>query len=78
MPDSLHVTNLVLLTDDPEEMDHPFVKEFTSAKLIDSVTNPYAREHGDLIIVFKNASEKFNQFFREKIRKKKAALNGHE
>jgi len=71
------LTNIVLLTDDTKEMEHAFVKEFSSAVLYDSVTNPYAREHGDLIIILKGANENFNQMFREKIAKKKAEWNDH-
>jgi hypothetical protein len=74
MPPISKITNLVLLTDDEEEMQHPFVKEFESAILIDSVSNPFARERGDLIIVLKGANENFNQMFREKIAKKKGEL----
>jgi Dolichyl-phosphate-mannose-protein mannosyltransferase len=77
MPDTLQITNLVLLTDDEQEMDHKFVKEFSSAQLIDSISNPYARERGDLVIVLKGANQLFNRYFREKITKKKAELNEH-
>ncbi len=74
MPPIPKVINLVLLTDDEEEMQHPFVKEFQSAVLIDSISNPYARERGDLIIVLKGANENFNQMFREKLKKKKGKV----
>ncbi|HMH33226.1 MAG TPA: glycosyltransferase family 39 protein [Puia sp.] len=77
MPGQSRIINLVLLTDDEKEMEHQFIKEFSSAVLIDSVTNPFARERGDLIIVLKGANERFNQMFREKIEKKKAELNEH-
>ena len=72
MPEQMRITNLVLLTDDEHEMEHKFVKDFSSAVLVDSVTNPFARERGDLIIVLKGANENFNQMFREKLAKKKA------
>ena len=71
------ITNLVLLTDDPKEMEHAFVREFSSAVLYDSVTNPFARERGDLILVLKGANENFNKMFKEKIAKKKAEWNDH-
>lgn len=74
MPPLPKVTNLLLLTDDEEEMQHPFVKDFQSAIVIDSISNPYARERGDLIIVLKGANENFNQMFREKLAKKKREL----
>jgi hypothetical protein len=71
MPDSLHLENVVLITDDKEEMKHPFIKDFSSAVLSDSITNQYARENGSLIITLKGANEKMNQMFREKIKKDK-------
>jgi Dolichyl-phosphate-mannose-protein mannosyltransferase len=67
MPRNVHLDNLVLITDDLEEMQHPFVKDFKSAVVTDSITNIYAREHGTLIIVFKGANEAMNQMFKEKI-----------
>jgi hypothetical protein len=74
MPQKIHIDDLVLVTDDTAEMQHPFVKEFTSAILTDSITAPYARERGSLILVLKGANEKFNQMFSDKIAKAKAAF----
>ena len=73
LPDSVHIHNLILVTDDEGEMQKPFIKNFSSAILNDSVTNFYAREKGDLIITLKNANNDFNKFFKEKIEKDKAA-----
>jgi len=67
IPDSLHIDNLLLITDDKQEMQHDFIKDFSSVILSDSITDPYAREHGSLIIIMKGANEKFNQMFKEKI-----------
>jgi Dolichyl-phosphate-mannose-protein mannosyltransferase len=72
LPDTMHIDNLLLLTDDKQEMQHAFIKNFSSAILSDSVTNIYAREHGSLIILLKGANESFNQMFKEKIEKDKA------
>jgi 4-amino-4-deoxy-L-arabinose transferase-like glycosyltransferase len=72
LPDSSRVVNLILLTDDEHEMEYPFIKDFSSAILNDSITNPYARERGSLIITLKGANDAFNQMFREKIKKDKA------
>jgi hypothetical protein len=58
---------LLLVSDDPHEMEHKFIKEFKSVPLVDSITNPYAREHGSLIILMKGPSEAFREAFREKI-----------
>ncbi|MFS8081876.1 MAG: glycosyltransferase family 39 protein, partial [Ginsengibacter sp.] len=72
IPDSLHLENVVLITDDKEEMTHPFIKDFSSAVLSDSITNKFARENGSLIIILKGANEKMIQMFKEKIKKDKA------
>jgi hypothetical protein len=72
LPDSVHIENLLLITDDQQEMQHPFIKDFQSAVVYDSITHPYAREHGSLIIILKGANEKFNQMFKEKIARDKA------
>src|ERR1035437_731573 len=74
LPDSIHIDNIILLTDDEEEMQKPFIKNFSSAILNDSVTTPYARERGDLIITLKGAKDDFNKIFKEKIEKDKAAF----
>ena len=62
---------MILVTDDEQEMQHAFIKEFQYAAATDSITNPYAREHGTLIILFKGPSERMRAAFREKIQKDK-------
>ncbi|PWT73720.1 MAG: glycosyl transferase [Bacteroidetes bacterium] len=74
MPDSLKFDNLVLLTDDQNEMSYPFIKDFSAAVLKDSITTPFARERGSLIIVMKNGNENFKKMFAEKIEKDKAKV----
>jgi dolichyl-phosphate-mannose-protein mannosyltransferase len=74
LPENIHIENLLLLTDDKNEMQHDFVKDFSSAVVTDSITAPLAREHGDLIILLKGANDAFNQMFKEKIEKDKAAF----
>jgi len=69
MPHNLHIDNIILITDDTKEMQHPFIKQFASAIVADSVTNIYARERGSLIILFKGANEAFNKMFQQKIDK---------
>ena len=67
IPRNIHIDNLVLITDDQEEMQHPFIKLFKSATVTDSVTNIYARERGSLVIVFKGANDSMNNMFQQKI-----------
>jgi hypothetical protein len=58
---------LLLVTDDRQEMEHRFLREFKSVRLAGTIVNPYAREEGSLIIVLKGPSEAFRQAFRGKI-----------
>ncbi len=74
IPDSLSVNNIVLLTEDKKELEHSFIKDFQSAVVTDSVTNHYAKEQGDLIIILKGANQHFNRWFKEKIEREKALL----
>ncbi|HTL06968.1 MAG TPA: glycosyltransferase family 39 protein [Chitinophagaceae bacterium] len=74
MPATPQFDNLVLLTDDTHEMEHDFIKNFTSATLFDSVSNSYAREKGSLIIILKGADEHFKEFFRKKMADEKAKV----
>ncbi len=67
IPDSLHFDNFVLLENDPDEMHYDFIKEFSTAALTDSVTNPYARENGTAIVLLTGASDKFRKFFNDKL-----------
>ncbi len=71
IPDSIHYQNLVLLTDDQEEMQHDFIKEFEHAAVRRPCTNPYARENGTQIILLKGASDKFRKFFHDKLNEDK-------
>ena len=70
----IQIHNIILLTDDQNEMQHDFIKNFSSAILNDSITTNYARERGDLIITLKNGNDNFNNFFKVKIKKDKAAF----
>jgi hypothetical protein len=75
MPDKLDFDNIILITDDKQEMQHAFIRNFRSAVLADSITNFYSREQGSLIIVLKGADEAFKKFMIEKIEKDKAKVN---
>ena len=75
-PDNdIPIKNVVLVTDDAYEQEHAFAKNIQSITIIDSVTNVYAREHGDYIYLFKGADESFQKFFKQKIAKDKAEFN---
>ena len=68
---------LLLVTDDRQEMQHRFIKEFKAAQLVDSIANPYALEDGTLIILLKGPSEAFRQAFRDKINLDKLKTTAH-
>jgi Dolichyl-phosphate-mannose-protein mannosyltransferase len=74
IPEGLSIDNVVLVTDDEQEMQHAFIKNFASAVLMDSITNFYAREKGSLIIILKGANEKMKKDFIEKIERDKAKV----
>jgi hypothetical protein len=74
IPKNLKVVNIIVVTPDENEMQHPFVKDFKSAVVVDSVSNPFARERGGLIILFKGANENFNKFFQQQIAEEHAEL----
>lgn len=61
------IENILLVTDDQEEMQHDFIHDFKVAIVSDSITNPYARERGSLIIILKGANEKMKKMFHDKI-----------
>jgi hypothetical protein len=67
IPDNIQFKNLVLIENDPNEMKYDFIKQFSSAKITDSITNPYAREKGTAIMLLSGASELFRKFFNEKL-----------
>lgn len=77
MPDSLHVENLLLLTDDTTDMQKPFVKQFAWAAQTGTITTPYARERGDLVILLKGADSSFNKMFYQKIASARAPFVKH-
>ena len=74
IPNNMPFDNILLLTDDEKEMEHPFLKNFKSVILTDSITHPFARERGDLVILLKGTNDLFRQEMKEKIKKDKAAL----
>ena len=77
IPDTIRYQNIVLLTDDQQEMRHDFIKEFEYAAVVGRVQNPYARENGTQIILLKGASDKFRKFFHDKLNEDKLKTRGY-
>lgn len=71
---SMNLENIVLVTDDHHEMSHPFIKECQEAILVDSVTNPYAKEKGSLIILLKGVNDQFKKMVKMKIERERAVF----
>ncbi len=78
IPRSIHIDNMILITDDQDEMQHDFMKDLQQATLVDSITNPFARERGTLIILLKGANDNFNEMFKKKIEADFANLEGNQ
>lgn len=74
LPIDKRITDMILVTNDPDEQQHDWAKGFRQVIKIDSVTNFYARERGDYIYLCKGADERFNRFFKEKIAEDRAAF----
>jgi hypothetical protein len=69
----------ILLTDYRDELHEDFMKLFASTVLADSVTTPFAREGGSIIIVMKGPSaaarKQWGDRYEEK-RQKISVFNG--
>lgn len=64
--------NIILVTDDPEDVDNPLLKDnFKSVKMLGSIDNGYAREAGSLVLLCEGANEKVVQFVNERNRRLK-------
>jgi hypothetical protein len=55
----------IMTTDDRGEIHEDFIKEFQYAAVVDSITNPYAREFGSYIILLKKPSQKFRKVWKD-------------
>jgi 4-amino-4-deoxy-L-arabinose transferase-like glycosyltransferase len=77
IPDSLTFQNLVLVESDPNEMNYDFIREFSKATLMDSVTSKYAREKGTSVVLLTGASDKFKKFFRDKLQADRRKTTGY-
>lgn len=74
LPDNKPMTNLILVCNDPNELEQDYIRLFQSARFTDSVTNRYAREQGAYIMLATSADERFAEYFNEKILAKKAIV----
>ncbi|WP_431215933.1 hypothetical protein ACQ86N_15530 [Puia sp. P3] len=68
---------LLLVTDDRHEMEHKFIKEFRSVRLVGRIANRWSREDGSLVILMKGPSEAFRQAFRDKIELDRLKTTAH-
>jgi hypothetical protein len=54
----------IIITDDRNEIHEDFIKEFETAFIADSITNPYAREFGSYIVLLRQPSQKFRKIWK--------------
>ncbi len=74
IPNDLSFRNFILITDDTADIHRDFARSFVRARLMDSLSNPYARENGDLILLLEGANDNFRKFLRNKIAADKREL----
>lgn len=67
IPDSLHYENIIMITDDTNELHRSYTSRFRSAEVADSMQTKYASERGNVICILKGASAEFKHFFSNKI-----------
>lgn len=71
-PANDHFVNLVVVTNDTDDIHKPLIKDnFSSVAEVGSITNPYAREQGTVILLCKGANQAINDFLNERNRKLK-------
>ncbi len=75
MPDTFRIKNLLFVGEtQPEKGDEVF-DQFEHVKVMDSITNPLAREFGTKIILYENGNNKVNGMIEKGIKEMKAPFN---
>jgi hypothetical protein len=64
-PDFYKSSIVILATDYPQAMREDFVREFRFSKVMDSISNPLAREFGSRIILLKGPSQKSQKMWKD-------------
>ena len=79
VPPDFYKKNIVILsTDDRDEIHADFIHEFRTAAVVDSITDPYAREFGSYIILLKGPTDKFRkdwQSYYESLKQKTSSFH---
>ena len=68
IPKKVNVKNFILVCDDPTELQRPYIQFFKNARFTDSLTNPFAREKGQRVMLATGADARFNEMFEKKIK----------
>lgn len=71
MPETYHVKNILLVAKHLPDQDDIVFQQFEKYRMIDSISNPFARELGTKIFLFENANDKANSMIEANIRKQK-------
>ncbi|WP_447642828.1 MULTISPECIES: glycosyltransferase family 39 protein [Chitinophagaceae] len=76
IPANVPMNNLLLLCSDSDELSDPYIKSFKTARFTDSLTNKYAREHGDYIMLATDGGKEFEAFLKKQIHGRKVERLG--
>ncbi len=68
MPDKYQVRNILLVAEDQPDKDDIVFQQFQRITVLDSITNPLAREYGTKIILFENGNEQLNRLIENSVR----------
>lgn len=68
MPETYHARNILFVGGRLPDKDDIVFQQFQSYQMIDSIANPFAREYGAKIILFKNGNEKLNQLIQTSVK----------
>ncbi len=74
MPETYHVKNILVVAKHLPDHDDIVFQQFEKYRLVDSISNPFAREFGTKIFLFENANDKANALIELNIRKQKNEL----
>ncbi len=71
MPDTYHVKNILLVGKHLPDPDDIVFQQFEKHRIVDSITNPFAREFGTKIFLFENANDKADSLIEASVKEQK-------
>ncbi len=67
LPPTRFPDNVILVSDNNEYKSDPYIQQFGTVKVTDSIVNPFAREFDSRVLILKNPSGKFKELFQHRI-----------